>query len=238
MSLPATFREQAAAFEKLAATHPLVRAINFHNTPRARVAEYERQLKICSRHFSPVDEDDLDRYLRTGRWHKPKPGMILAFYNGYRDNYDVIFPLLERHGFVGWFFPSSGFVSTPPAEQLAFAALHTLRTVPNEYADGRYALSWSELRELDRAHVVASHTRNHARLALTNTAQLEGEIVGSQQDFERNLGHPVRAFASQSGAAYGEHTAADRLVDAAGYQFVFSNLKIQRLRDHPGSVNR
>ena len=233
-----TFKEQAAAFEKLAGTYPLVRAINYHNTPRARLAEYERQFEWCRRHFSPVDEDDLDKYLSTGRWHKPKPGMILAFYNGYRDNYDVIFPLLERYGLVGWFLASSGFVATPPAEQLAFAARHTLRTVPDEYPDGRYALSWSELRELDRQHVVGSHTRNHARLSITDTDQLEGEILGSQQDFEKNLGHRVRSFASQSGAAYGEQPAADRLVDAAGYQFVISNLKIQRLRDHPAKVVR
>ena len=69
---------------------PLLRAINFHNTARQNVDEFERQLAHCARHFSTLDEDDLDRYLATGRWHKPRPGLLLAFYEGYRNNYDVI----------------------------------------------------------------------------------------------------------------------------------------------------
>ena len=49
--------------------------------------------------------------------------------------------------------------------------------------------------------------------------------------FGKHLGHPVRAFASLTGPAYGENAETDRLVDAAGYQFVFSNFRIQRIRD-------
>ncbi|MEO7029961.1 MAG: polysaccharide deacetylase family protein [Acidobacteriaceae bacterium] len=223
------FRDEAAALEPLLATRPLIRAANFHNTPRFRAAEYDRQLQQWSRHFSSINEHDLDQYLTVGHWHKKKPGLIVAMYNGYRDNYDVIFPLLERYGFIGWFFVATGFVSTAVSEQPAFTTRHTLRTVANEYTDGRYALSWSELKELDRNHVIASHTRNHSKLATENPATLEGEIVGPQQDFEAHLGHRVRSFASLSGAPYGDQAEANRLIDTAGYQFIFSNFRIQRL---------
>jgi peptidoglycan/xylan/chitin deacetylase (PgdA/CDA1 family) len=227
----ATFREEAAALQPLLATRPLVRAVNFHNTPQMRAAQYDGQVKQCSKLFAPVDENDLDQYLTTGRWHKAKPGLIVALYNGYRDNYDVFLPLLERYGFIGWFFVPTAFVGTPVAEQPAFIARRRLTVVANEYADGRYALSWRELKELDRNHIIASHTRNHSQLATADPSALEGEIVGSQQDLEAHLGHRVRSFASLSGAPYGEHPEADRLIKAAGYQFVFSNLKIQRLRE-------
>lgn len=90
------------------ATKPLVRAINFHNTARANSAEFERQLAHCATSFSTVNEYDLDRYLSTGDWHKPKPGMLLAFYEGYRNNYDVIVALLERLELTGWFFVITG----------------------------------------------------------------------------------------------------------------------------------
>ena len=48
--------------------------------------------------------------------------------------------------------------------------------------------------------------------------------------FQENLGHPVRTFVSYGGPAYGAHAATDALITKAGYQFVFSNLRIQRLR--------
>ncbi len=229
MAGPVTFGETVRTLEPLLAAQPLIRTVNFHNTPRARTAEYERQLGQYSRSFSAVSENDLDEYLKTGRWHKAKPGLIVAFYNGYRNNYDVGLPLLERYGFIGWFFVATGFVDTPPTEQLAFAAGHTLATVKDEYADGRYALSWNELRELDRKHVVASHTRNHAKLAEKDPKALNSEIVGPQHDFETHLRHRVRSFASLSGAPYGEQKDADTLIEAARYQFVFSNFTIQRL---------
>ena len=238
MSDPAPFREAAAVLQPLLESRPLIRAVNFHNTPHVRVAEYERQLKLYSQAFAPVAEDDLDRCLKTGRWHKPRPGLIVALYNGYRDNYDVFLPLLKRYGFVGWFFVATAFVGTPAAEQVAFIDRRKLKTVASEYPDGRYALSWAELKEMDRNHVIASHTRNHSQLMTEDPAALEGEIVGPQEDFQTHLGHRVGAFASLSGAPYGEYPKADRLIEAAGYRFVFSNLKIQRLPEAPAQSAR
>lgn len=226
-----TFQEEAEVVERMLASRPLVRAANFHNTPRYREAEFEGQLKHWSQHFSSVNEHELDEYLQTGAWHKLKPGLIVGLYNGYRNTYDVMRPLLERYGFVGWYFVPTAFVSTPAAEQASFVTTRTLKVIANEYRDGRVALDWRELRELDRNHVVACHTRNHSQIITQNIQLLEGEVVGPQRDFEAHLGHAVRSFASLSGAAYGENEVADRLIKAAKYQFVFSNLKIQRLCD-------
>lgn len=208
-------------------------AINFHNTPRRRFDEYDRQFALIAEHFAPTREDDLAHYLATGRWPTSRPGIVLAFYNGYRNNFDVAYPLLEKHGLVGWFLAASGYVSCPSADQLEFGRTRTLRTMKDEYPDGRYALNWDECRMLDRNHVVGSHTRNHTRVSLDDTAALEEEIVGSQADFTRELGHPVRSFAWLFGGAYGENPLADVHVDRAGYEFLFSNYKVQRL---PGAA--
>ena len=102
-------------------------------------------------------------------------------------------------------------------------------SLKKEYPDGRHALSWDELRTLDRSHVVASHTRSHAQVSLDDPVRLEDEIVGSQRDLVRELGHPVRGFAWLFGGRYGENPAADVMVDRAGYEFLFSNLALQRL---------
>jgi len=238
MSDSAKFNEAAEAFGRSLAANPMIRAVNFHNTPRTREGELREQLAHLSRARSPVSEADLDAYLATGRWHKTKPGVIVALYEGYRNGYDVILPLLEEFRLVGWFFIITGFVKAPPAEQLSFAKAHDIGLASPEYPDGRHALSWSELREIDRKHVVASHTRSHVWLANLDDTARESEIVGSQRDFQEHLGHPVRTFVSYGGPVYGSSPASDTLIDRAGYQFVFSNLKIQRLRAWDAAAHR
>ena len=57
---------------------------------------------VC--HVYVVKEADLELYLKSGEWRKPKPGLIVSVFEGYRNGYDVFAPLLERHGLTGWFF--------------------------------------------------------------------------------------------------------------------------------------
>ena len=234
MENPLPFKAAADAFANALSHHPPIRAVNFHSTPKTRASEYRRQLASLSSRFAAVSEDDLDQYLATGRWHKPKPGVIIALYDASRNGYDVILPLLNEFGLIGWYFVLTGFVSAAPADQLAYAKAHDIGVKAEEYADGRQALSWSELREIDRRHVVASHARSHVSLATLDDAARESEVLGSQRDFQENLGHPVRTFVSYGGPAHGIHPKSDSLINQAGYQFVFSNLKIQRLCDRAG----
>lgn len=208
---------------------PRLRVVNYHLTPASRADIYDREFAALAARYAPVGQDDLAGYLATGRWPMAKPGVIPVFYNGYRDNFDVARPLLEKHGLVGWFMAVTGFTDCPPRDQTAFAARHNLSVAGEEYSDGRHALSWDELRVLDRSHVVASHTRSHAQVSLDDPVRLEDEIFGSQRDFVRELGHPVRAFAWLFGSRYGENPAADAIVEQAGYEFLFSNLALQRL---------
>jgi peptidoglycan/xylan/chitin deacetylase (PgdA/CDA1 family) len=223
------FRKDSAMVADLLASRPLVRALNFHNTPKRREAELDRQLAHCARHFSPVDEGDLEHWLATGEWRKPKPGMILAFYEGYRNGYDVIRPLLAKHGLTGWFFIITGFVDTPAVDQLDYALAHDIGMQTREYVDGRYALSWDEVRALDEKHVIASHARSHQPIAAMDAASQRAEVLGSQARIISELGHPAQSFVSYGGPAYGEDADVDALVDEAGYRFQFSNYRVQRL---------
>jgi len=229
MSDTPTFAEHAAELERLYATRPLIRAVNFHSTSRAKADQYDRELAHYSESFSSVNQDELDDYLVTGKWHKPKPGLIISIYEGYRNGYDVLLPLVEKHGFVGWFFVITGFINAPVKDQLPFALSHDIDMLTREYPDGRYALTWDELRIIDRKHVIACHSRSHTELALLPRAEREEEIIGSQQEFKKHLGHPVRTFVSLLGPAYGQDKLTDELVAKAGYDFVVSNFRIQRI---------
>ena len=123
----------------------------------------------------------------------------------------------------------TGFINAPVKEELPYALSHEIDMLTREYPDGRYAMTWEELRQIDRKHVIACHTRSHQLLAPMPPGKLREEIIGSQDQFRQHLGHPVRAFVSLTGPAYGEHAATDRLIEAAGFDFVFSNFRIQRI---------
>lgn len=207
-----------------------VRSVNYHSTPATHKDQYEQQLELYANHFTGVGESDLATFLTTKEWSKDKPGLIFAFYNGYRNNYDVMKPLLEHYGFTGWFFIPTEFVSTVSSEQRAFAAEHNIRIAPHEYPDERVAIDWTEVRTLDSEHVVASHTKTHTQVSLHDRGELFREIVGAQHDFTRQLGHPVKAFAWLWGGEFGMNPKADNLVLEAGYSFLFSNYKIQRVQ--------
>jgi peptidoglycan/xylan/chitin deacetylase (PgdA/CDA1 family) len=231
MSQSATFATRVAELGKEFGSHPLIRAVNFHSTSRAQAARYDRQLEEYSRAFSSVNEDELQEYLTTGAWHKSKPGLIVSVFEGYRNSYEVLTPLIEKHAFVGWYWVITGFINTAIPDQLTYAEHHDIDMLTHEYPDGRYALNWDELRQLDKKkHVIACHTRSHTLLSGLDHATRRDEVIGSQEQFEKELGHPVRSFVSLTGPAYGEDAATDRLVEAAGFEFVFSNFRIQRIR--------
>ncbi|OLV15383.1 polysaccharide deacetylase family protein [Deinococcus marmoris] len=209
-----------------------IRAVNFHNTPQSLEDNYRRQFEWYAQRYVSIGEDELTQWFETGGWTDERPGLILSFYNGYRNNFEVARPLLEEYGLRGWFFVPSGFVSVPVGEQADFAAAHHLSIVPEERArpGERLAMSWDEVRELRDRHVVASHTRTHAYLdSGANLASLHTEIVGSQRDFEAHLGHPVRSFAWLFGRAYEPGDTAAALLREAGYSFLFANTGIHRL---------
>jgi peptidoglycan/xylan/chitin deacetylase (PgdA/CDA1 family) len=227
---PPSFSESASIHAELFATRPLIRAVNFHNTSRAAADQYERQIEGYSRSFSSVNAKELEDYLTTGEWHKPKPGLIVSVFEGYRNSYEVLVPILERYGFIAWFFMITSFINAPVADQLNYAEHHDIDMLTHEYPDGRYALTWAQLRELDKKHVIASHTRSHTLLTSLPPDVQRQEVIGSQEDFKKELGHPVRAFVSLTGPAYGENAAIDHLIDEAGYGIVFSNYRIQRIR--------
>lgn len=235
--ISATFVDVAKQQQALLRQCPLMRVVNYHNTPRIDAARMEQELQRYSTSFTSVDEADLRSYLQTGTWHKPKPGMIPVVYEGYRNGYDVMAPLLEKYGFVGWYFIITEFIKGPVQDQITYAKGHHIGMQTREYPEGRYALTWQEIRELSRKHVIASHARNHAELSGLSEEARRAEIVGSQDDFIKNLGRPVRTFASLRGPAQNEHPEVDtaKLVVEAGFEFVFSNYRIQRVG--PGASN-
>jgi peptidoglycan/xylan/chitin deacetylase (PgdA/CDA1 family) len=205
--------------------------VNFHATPRYRQAEFLAQIKLYAERFEPVTPENLDMAL-FGPWPHARPGLMPVLFEGYRDNLDVILPILEGYGFCGWLFVPSFFLGVPISEQRQYAAEHSLHLpARDEYNGGRIALTWDEARAIvKRGHRFACHSRHHTELRPdTSRDVLEEEIVIAKQEMERELGESVDIFCWLRGAQTGVNPVADELLRKAGYKYLFSNFKIEKL---------
>lgn len=203
---PAGLAAQKAAFGRR-----FVRVLNYHATPIGSAEGFERQLQFYSRHFHPARPEDLDACL-SGAWPHARPGLLLTFDDGYRSNYDVAAPLMEKHGFRGCFFLPDGYIAdSREAADADFAVAE---------AEPEPRMSWAECRDLAaRGHRLGCHTRTHVRLADTLTpSQLDEEITRPGQDMARRLGAPVEDFCWVGGEEWSYGAGAYRQIRKAGYQ--------------------
>jgi peptidoglycan/xylan/chitin deacetylase (PgdA/CDA1 family) len=212
--LPALLRAQAR-FQG-----PHLRCLNYHSVLPEWADAFNRQLAWFGERFVPVGPKGLFE-LCEGHWPHDRPGLLISFDDGCRTHAEVAAPLLEKHGFVGWFFVPSAFPDVPPAEQWSFAREHSI----SAWSDGdpRVALTWEQVRYLDRRHVVGCHTLDHVRLSADlGEAELRRQIVGGKQHLEARLGHPVDAFAWVGGEEWSFSALAARLIAEAGFRASFS----------------
>ncbi len=209
-----------------------IRIVNFHATPRYREAEFRRQIEEYAQTFTPITPANFAAAVE-GRWEHERPGLMPTLFEGYRDNLDVLLPILEEFGFTGWFFVPSGFLSVPEHEQRSYAASHKLHLPEqDEYPDDRIALTWDEAREIARrGHAFACHTRTHNEVTPdTARSVLEDEIVVAKAEMEGELGRRVDIFCWLEGAALGVNPEADTMLRRAGFRYLFSNFKLQKLQ--------
>lgn len=231
IQLPRTPVETAAEIARGLRTGRAFRLINFHATPHAKAEDYRREIAACAGRFTPLSQAGLDAVMSGGPM-PDKPMLLPILFEGFRDNYDVILPILEEYGFKGWFFVPSHFLNVPWRHQRIFAARHSLDYGPDEYVGERIALTYAELRDAHaRGHLVACHSRNHTALYPdTPDAVLHEEIVVAKEELEQGLGAAVDTFCYLYGAEYGLNPRSDALLMQAGFRYLFSNFRLQKLQ--------
>ena len=221
-----------------AGSGPHIRALNYHDVPVWQADAFEAQLRFFSDRFVPVGLDDLTALL-DGTWHHPKPGLILSFDDGVRSHAAVVAPLLEKYGFAGWFFVPAGFIDTPAERQAAYAEEHNI-SAGGADAGEPPALTWDEIRDLDRRHVIGCHTLHHERLRSSLTEEeLEREIVVAKQRLEGELGRPLSVFAWVGGEEWAYSAAAAAMIRKAGFRISFmTNSAVIRPGNDPFQLQR
>ena len=210
-----------------------VRAVNWHTTPPCRRGAFAAQVAELARRFDPMPADGLERIAEG--WRPARPVLMPILFEGFRDNLDVILPLLEDAGFTAWLVIPPGFLEVEPCDQRAYAAANRLIYPEDAYPGERIAMTWDELGALaGRGHVVACHSRDHAALLPDmSDGALEWQIASGRSLIERRLGVSPAIFCWRRGAGLGLEPRADAILAREGFRWLLSNLSLQRI-DPPG----
>lgn len=145
---------------------------------------FVKHVRFLQRHYNVVSLSDAIAMLEANR--VTAPTVVVTFDDGYQENFLTLRAVRERVD-----VPITLFVSTEHvAKGTPFG-----HDVANGY-EGFTPLTWAQLAQLRReGFEIGSHTRTHFDCGSTDPVALRGEIVGSKEDLEAELGGPVTLFA-------------------------------------------
>src|SRR5258706_14495245 len=110
----------------------------------------------------------------------PDKPIVLTFDDGYRDAYEIAFPLLKKYGLTGTFYVVPGFVGEPAY------------------------VTWGELKEMQQAGMeIGAHTMHHPFLTRLSSVNAFREIFMSRLLLASQLEVPITTFAYP----YNDHNA-------------------------------
>lgn len=142
--------------------------------------------------YHPITLTDLYLYLTQG-YPLPEKPVVLTFDDGYRDAYEVVFPLLLEYGFPGTFFV----LATPMHQESV------------DY------ITWAQAKEMsDAGMAIEGHGRDHVDLRGRSNDYLVYQILGIQEAIHYHTGRLPRFFAYPSGQ-YDANVIA--VLKSAGY---------------------
>ncbi|MDR3591712.1 MAG: polysaccharide deacetylase family protein [Negativicutes bacterium] len=141
--------------------------------------------------YQSITLDQFARYLKGDEANLPAQPMLLTFDDGYRDNYENAFPVLQRNGMTAAFFIITGMVDTP--ERITASQILEM---------AHYGMSFG------------SHTVSHRSLDELSGQEALQELTFSRQQLEDIVGRPVDFIAYPKG---GFNNETIRIAKDTGY---------------------
>lgn len=148
----------------------------YHSTPRVESEysfttpknQFEQQIRFLKENCKVISIDDAYSSLYQNHLiPADKPIVVITFDDGYRDNFEVAYPILKRY-------------------DMPFTIFLTTQFISNE---NRSFMSWDDVHQLDNEPLatLGAHSKTHASLkALTDIDKID-EIVGSKRTIEEKL---------------------------------------------------
>jgi len=143
----------------------------------------EQMTYLAENGYTPIDLYQLSA-ATTSQMDLPEKPVLLTFDDGYLDNYENAFPILQEFGFTGTFF-----IITELADQGA-----------EGYAN------WEQLEEMAAAGMrIESHTKSHPDLTTLSRDGIIYQVLGSQETIAAHIGYQPR-YLCYPGGRYNEET--------------------------------
>ncbi len=155
--------------------------------------KFEAQLQyLADEGYHTITLGDLYLHLKQG-YPLPEKPVVLTFDDGYRDAYEVVFPLLLDYGFTGTFF---------------------VLATPSHFESPDY-VTWVQMKEMaDAGMEIQSHGRDHVDLRGRSYDYLVYQIVGIQEAIHYHTGRLPRFFCYPAGQY---DTDVIAVLEATGY---------------------
>lgn len=127
--------------------------------------------------YHPITLTDLYLHL-TQSYPLPEKPIVLTFDDGYRDAYEVVFPILLDYGFTGTFF---------------------VLATPTHFESPEY-MTWAQMKEMaDAGMDIQAHGRDHVDLRGRSYEYLIYQIQGIQEAIHYHTDRLPRFFCYPSG---------------------------------------
>ncbi|AJQ29110.1 polysaccharide deacetylase family protein [Pelosinus fermentans] len=185
-----------------------------HNTLTLSSTEFEAQINyLYQEGYTGISPDQLADYLQSGKKLPPKP-ILITLDDGYKDNYQVAYPILQKYHFTATIFVITDFV--------------------NNY--GKY-LTWNQIREMsDNGVSFEAHTLSHISLPKASDEEIRNQLVKSKEAIEWRLGKKVD-YLAYPGGEYDQRVIG--LAKEAGYRAAFTvNFGRDRINSTLYTLNR
>ena len=146
---------------------------------------FKDHLQYLIENYTPISLEKAVDYI-DGKYPEIKNPVVITFDDGYKDNYDIAFPLLKEFGVPVTIFVVTGFINKK------------LKLINDSDFD---ALTWDQIREMDRHDLVdiGAHTDTHPILSEIKDAEIVKEIVESKKILENELSRKIGLFAYPNG---------------------------------------
>lgn len=184
------------------AAGPKILVLNYHQVDNRNsylavsINDFDAQMAyLVDNGYIAITPDALLSALEGELELPPKP-MLITFDDGYTDNYENAFPILQKYGLRATIFIIPAFV-------------------------GREGyMTWDQLKEMEENGItMQSHTLNHIALEELPDDGLRTELLNSKRLLEEKLGHAVDFVAYPTGT-YNLHIAA--IAKEVGYKGAFT----------------
>lgn len=162
---------------------------------------------LKDKNYTVITFKDLDKIGWRNRFEKGKKYIILTFDDGYKDNYDLAFPILKEFNFKATIFLMGSLTYNEWDVKAGGERKFSLMSVEMIKEMQDYGIEFG------------AHTFNHPKLNTLSNEEIEHQIVDVKKPLEEKIGKEIITFAYPYGIL---NDYAKEMAKKAGYTFALA----------------